>query len=243
MCRGWGEIYLAEPRDEHGVLVSLREYEEKCARHDKEVERQMKESLENMTDLGTELDKQVDAMIAAGPRYQAPQESRIDTMRARGAADVLSHPRAPTAAMKPTASSLQKSRKPAFSVLSSREAPGPTNPSPMRHTAAEAISKNTIGFPRARHAPSIIPPKLKKAIKIAEVNKKPPINQRDIHPARFCELYGTPPEGSDMWLRLREHELLGEEVREYDVAGDVFNTNFYPAEEDDGEVFQLSMPS
>ena len=59
------EIYLNQPTDEHGVLLSFREYEDKCARYDKEVEQQIKESLDHMPDLGAELDKKVDAMIAA----------------------------------------------------------------------------------------------------------------------------------------------------------------------------------
>jgi hypothetical protein len=243
MCRGWGDIYLAQSKDEHGVPLSFREYEEKCANYDKEVERQIKESLNDISDHGAELDKQVDAMIAAGPNYKAPKDSKIDTMRARGATDALSHSKVPSVAMKPTASSLQKSRKPVFSVLGSRDSPGPTNPSPMRHAAAEAVSKNTIGFPRARYAPSIIPRQPIQPTKDAELTLRLPVNQLDIHPARFREFYGAPPEGSDMWVRLRQHELLTEEVGEYDVAGDLFDMNFFPPEEDDGVVFELPMPT
>jgi hypothetical protein len=243
LCRGWGEIYLAEHTDEHGVPLFFREYEEKCASYDREVERQVKESLKNVPHLDTELDKQVDAMIAAGPRYKPPEVSRIDTMRARGAADGLSHLKAPSVAIKPTASSLLKSRKPPFSVFSSKVPPGPTNPSPMRHIAAEAVSKNTIGFPRARHAPSIIPQKPKQPTKDPKLSPKSLVRQQDIHPARFRELYGDPPEGSDMWVRLRQHELLMKEVGEYDVAGDLFDTNFSPPEDNDDEVFQLPMPA
>jgi hypothetical protein len=243
ICRGWEEIYLAEPTDEHGVPLSFREYEEKCARYDREVERQIQESLKEIPELDSELDKQVDAMIAAGPRSKPPQVARVDTMRARGAADALSHSKVPLVATKPTASSLQKSRKPAFSVLSSRDPPIASNPSSMRHTAAAAVSKTTIGFPRARPAPSIIPQKSKQARKDTNPTPKHSINQQDIHPARFRELYGDPPEGSDMWVRLRQHELLTEEVGEFNIADELFDTNSFPPEEEDEEVFQLSLPS
>ena len=243
ICRGFGEIYLTQPKDEHGVALSFREYEEKCARHDKEVERQIKESLDNMPDLVAELDKKVDAMIVAGPRSKEPEDSRIDTMRARRAADALSHSKVLPVAMKPTASSLQKSKKATFAVLNARNPPGPSNPSSMRHVAAEVISKNTIGFPKARHAPSIIPSRTKQPMDNAETTSKSPVKQSEIHPARFRELYGDPPEGSDMWVRLRQHEMSMEDVVEYDVAGDLYGTNFFAPEEDDGEVFQLQMPS
>ena len=243
ICRGFGEIYLSQPKDEHGVALSFREYEEKCARYDKEVERQIKESLDNMPDMVAELDKKVDAMIAAGPRSKEPEDSRIDTMRARRAADALSHSKALPVAMKPTASSLQKSKKATFAVLNTRNPPGPSNPSPMRHVAAEVISKNTIGFPKARNAPSIIPSRSKQPMNNAETSSKLPVKQSEIHPARFRELYGDPPEGSDMWVRLRQHEMSMEDVVEYDVAGDLYGTNFFALEEGDGEVFQLQMPS
>ena len=244
MCRGFGEIYFAEPKDEHGVSLSLREYEEKCAQYDREVERQIEESLNNLSDPGAELDNQVDAMILAGPKSKAATDSGIDTIRARRAADALSQSKIPSVAMKPTSSSLQKSRrKPTFSVLKSSETPGPTNPSPMRHKAAQALSKNTIGFPRARHAPSILPRRPKQLAKDTEVMASSPIKQSDIHPAHFRELYGDPPEGSDMWIRLRQHDLFMVEVGEYDVADHLFNTNFSPSEDDNGEIFQLPMPS
>jgi hypothetical protein len=243
ICRGFGEIYLTQPTDEHGVPLSFREYEEKCAQYDKEVERQVKESLDQTPDLGTELDKKVDAIIAAGPRRKEPEDSRVDTVRARRAADALSHSKVAHAAMKPTTSSLQKPKKATFSVLNSRNLPSPSNPSPMRHVAAEVVSKNTIGFPKARHAPSIVPPRTKQPTSNTETTSKSPINQLEIHPARFRELYGNPPEGSDMWIRLRQHEMSMEDVVEHDVAGDWHGTNFFASEEDDGEVFQLPMPS
>lgn len=77
----------------------------------------------------------------------------------------------------------------------------------------------------------------------AETTSKSPVKQSEIHPARFRELYGDPPEGSDMWVRLRQYEMSMEDVVEYDVAGDLYGTNFFAPEEDDGEVFQLQMPS
>jgi hypothetical protein len=242
-CRGFGEIYLTPPTDEHGVPLSVREYEEKCARYDKEVERQIRDSLDNMPDPGIELDKKVDAMIAAGPRGNRPEDARIDTLRARRAADALSHSKVPPVAMKPTASSSQKSKKATFSVLNTRKPPGPSYPSPMRHVAAEVVSKNTIGFPKARHAPSIIPPKTKQPTNNADATSQSPVKQSEIHPARFREVYGDPPEGSDMWVRLRQHEMSMGHVVECDKVDDRYGTNFFDPEEDDGEVFQLPIPS
>lgn len=240
MCRGWGEIYLDEPKDEHGVPLRVREYESKCAEYDKEVERQIEESLKSMPDPDAELDKQVDAMIAAGPRKGSAKDSKVSTIRARGAVDALSCSQVPTTATKSTTSSLQKTKKkPTFSVLSASTKPEPTNPSPMRHTAAEAISRNTIGFPRARHAPSILPPKQKHVTTKTPVVPSSVPKQSELHPVRFRELYGEPPEGSDMWLRLREHELLEAELGEDDGLLENIFQGGVSAVEDDEDVFQL----
>lgn len=243
LCRGWEEIYLDEPKDEHGVPLRVKDFEEKSARYDREVERQIEESLRNMPDLGADLDKQVDAMIAAGPRDKRSGESKVDTVRARGAANALSHSKEPSAATKPTSSSLQKTKKkPAFAVLNSQKMPTSTNPSFMRNAAVGAVSKNTIGFPRARHAPSILPPKHKQSAGKTNPHASETPNQSDIHPARFRELYGEPPEGSEMWLRLREHELLMGDVDD-NLANDLFEGGLDELAEEDDEVFQLPMPS
>ena len=64
-----------------------------------------------------------------------------------------------------------------------------------------------------------------------------------MHPARFRDLYGDPPEGSDMWVRLRQHDRLTGEAGEFDSGGELFNTDSLPPEVDDEEVFQLTLPS
>ncbi len=244
LCRGYGGIYFDESKDEHGVPLRIREYEEKCARYDREVERQIEESIRNMPLEDADLDRQVDAIIAAGPRGRLPNWSKMDTIKAREAADALSKSPVPSVATKPTTSSLQKTKKkPAFSVLNSQKAPGPANLSPMRHTAAEAVSKNTIGFPRARKAPSILPPKQKQPTTKVRTGSSAIPNQSEIHPARFRELYGDPPEGSEMWLRLREHELLMAELDEGDDdLNSIFQGRVTPLVEEDEDVFQLPMP-
>jgi hypothetical protein len=226
---GYGEIYCTSPTDDNGV--SLRQ--KKKARQEKlreEIEAKAAEPIvfpRLPTD--EELDAEVDEMIAAGPK------SRLDTVKAKSAASALSGPQArpPSAAMKGTKASEQK-RKPLSNITSSISAPSP-------------VSKNTIGFPKAKKAPSIIPVadqmRQKKAIP-----RPIPIDQSSIHPADFVRLYGQPPIGSSMWDRLKQYELLEEEDIANGVSDTLFDTDFFGAEEpdlglkDDGEVFQLNMP-
>ena len=243
-CRGWQDVY-GEQKDEHGVPLRLKKYEKECAQYDRDVERQIEESLMNLLNADEELDKWVDAMIEAGPKDRPLQDSKVDSLRARGAAAALSQSKVPSAAMKPTASSLQKRKNPALSVLGSKNAPGPTNPSPMRQTAAAVVSKNTIGFPNARKPPSIVPRhnsyKDTKNVQSAKSVKR---NQMKLHPTEFQELFGEPPAGSEMWLRLREHENRLKSLESDDAFADSLDdTNFFALEGEDEEVFQLAMPS
>lgn len=243
LCRGWAELY-GEPMDEHGIPVRVKKQEELYARSVKGLEENWMRELAKPEPYHEDpADEQVVAMIAAGPKKQLPEESQIDTLRARGAANALSQSCVPAAALRTTASSLQKKKRPAFSVLGSKKIPGPTNPSPMRNASAAAISKNTIGFPRARNAPTILPHLHKQAAAKPSSRKRQETNQSNIPPRLFRELYGEPPPGSEMWIRFHDHGLFDKDIEEEgDLADDLYATDFF-APEDEEELFQLPMPA
>ncbi|KPI45832.1 uncharacterized protein AB675_601 [Cyphellophora attinorum] len=226
---GYGEIYCTSPTDDNGV--SLRQ--KKLARQQKLKEEMEAKASEPIVfpklPTDEELDAEVDQMLAAGPK------SRLDTAKARSAASVLSEPgiRLPSAALKGTKASDQK-RKPLSNITTSSPAPS-------------SVSKNTIGFPKARKAPSILP--AADQIRQKKVASKPiPIEQSSIHPRDFVQLYGQPPIGSSMWDRLKQYELLEEQDIANGVSDTLFDTDFLGAEEpdlalkDDGVVFQLNTP-
>lgn len=195
-----------------------------------------------------ELNKKVDDMIAAGPKRQRPALSRVDTFQAKSAAAALSdaQPRPPSVASKQTHASEQKQKgllglgrtKPAISRQ-------PIASNPVGHAA---LSKNTIGFPKAKKAPSIIPKGLQPQKSTMAPTPKPvKVDQTKIHPRDFRDLYGSPPAESDMWFRLKNHELLEREIsgdNNDDIANDLFETDFFPFENSklDDEDFQLPMP-
>lgn len=74
------------------------------------------------------------------------------------------------------------------------------------------------------------------------------VHQSKIHPKDFVRLYGQPPVESNMWFRLKEFELLEEEMKEEqdELSQELFDTNFFSCgreyDDDDDEVFQLPMP-
>jgi hypothetical protein len=192
-----------------------------------------------------ELDAKVDAMIAAGPKRL--NDSRVDTVKAKSAAMLLSeqasNPKLPAVATKQTAASASR-RQPLQSALPSRTRPlRSTRPAPVN------VSKNTIGFPKAKAAPSIIP-KSSRPVQ-TKTNAKPPakkISQDDIHPKDFVRLYGQPPVESKMWERLLRHDLLEEELKREEEA-DGQNALFDDVDDllrgdlaNEVDVFQLEMP-
>ncbi|KAI1614628.1 hypothetical protein EDD36DRAFT_474499 [Exophiala viscosa] len=231
----------ASPKDENGISLRLKKEEEENRRFE---EKRIRESLKVLDTpiLPTteELNIQVDAMIAAGPKRQGPQTSRVDTAKARSAAAALSQPqpRLPAAAMRPTQASEQK-KTGILPAMKSKALPARTAPMPSRPGHTD-VSRNTIGFPKAKKAPSIIPNSIRETRPVK-------VDQHKIHPKEFRDLYGTPPIESDMWFRLRAYELLDDaNVKEGadDLADGLFEADFFPFENLrlDDEDFQLPMP-
>ena len=234
--------YFDSPKDKNGLSIRLKKEEEEWNKLNEERNQEaLKDVDKPIFPTLAELNKQVDAMIAAGPRKKRAPLSRVDSTEARSAVVALSEPqpRLPFAAMKPTQASQQKQKgilpttKP--KPLGAREPPASTR---FHHAA---LSKNTIGFPKARKAPSIIPRSG------GSIPPKPVrIDQATIHPRDFRDLYGSPPAESDMWFRLKKYELLEEDLAkdENDAEEDLFDSDFFPFDNAklDDEDFQLPMP-
>lgn len=245
----YNDSYNQSPKDKNGMSIRLKEEEERYQRWMKQEEEKASRYLDSLAlPTSEELNKQVDAMIAAGPKRQRPAFSRVDSMQARSAAAALSEPqpKLPSVVTKPTKASEQKQK--AFLPLGKSKPSNPQPASVISRSGHAAISKNTIGFPKAKKAASIIPSGLPSQ-RVGGVSGSKPvkIDQTKIHPKDFRDLYGSPPLESDMWFRLREHELLEEAIAKDDADGladDLFESDFFPFDNSklDDEDFQLPMP-
>lgn len=247
--RAHGAFYHSgSPTDEHGMSLRLKKEEEDWKRMDEE---RVKKSLDAIDKpifpTLDQLNKQVDDMIAAGPKKKRSPLSRVDSTEARSAVALLSEPqpRLPSAAMKPTQASDQK-KKGMTSGIRPNPVAARTVSAPSRSNHA-AVSKNTIGFPKAKKAPSIIPRGVgAERGGPAAVSKPIKIDQASIHPRDFRDLYGSPPEESDMWFRLKQYELLENNLAKVDDdhKEELFDSDFFPFDNAklDDEDFQLPMP-
>ncbi len=247
LSRDFGELYCNSPKDENGISLRLKKEEADWRRFDEErIQKSLQELDLAPLPTSEDLNRQVDAMIAASSKQQRPQMSRVDTIKARSAAAALSQsqPRLPTAALRPTQASEHKKRG-IIPIMKSKPAYASPAPSSSR-IAHAAVSKNTIGFPKARKPPSIIPKSGGNERSGATVAKPVKIDQSKIHPKDFRDLYGSPPVESDMWFRLKAYELLETDGPgdDDDLVDDLFEPDFFPFENSklDDEDFQLPMP-
>ncbi|KIX93310.1 uncharacterized protein Z520_10953 [Fonsecaea multimorphosa CBS 102226] len=247
---GYGVVYpYGSPKDESGMSIRHKKEEEEWQKFDAErVNKSLEGIAEPVFPTPGKLDAEVDSMIAAGPKKKRPELSRVDTMQAKSAAAALSGSRLhlPAATRKTTQASEQK-KKAILPVTRVTQSTRPRRLSSSR-TTHTAVSKNTIGFPKAKKAPSIIPRSAETGrCGITSASKPIKISQASIHPRDFRDLYGSPPEESDMWFRLKQYELLEQDMAQDegdDLANDLFETDFFPFENAklDDEDFQLPIP-
>lgn len=203
--RGVGEIYFQSPKDENGFSISLKRQEEADKRSlDRDLEHLLHiPAPESLADPGTK----------SAMRPQVKQ-SNVNTLRAKSAADALSrtatvrtHQRLPSAATRETTASKSK-RKPAFTVAQDSD---------VRRSVPAPVSKQTIGFPKAKKAASILPASFRQQSQnkpstssIAQNPDSESTNSVDVtnmSPQKFLDVHGEPAVGSELWYQLLDLEI------------------------------------
>lgn len=205
-ARGWDRIYENSAVGKDGLTHKERETQKEEAAYDKRIDDLIREQV-NKIDLleidGPESPKKPCAAEArrtkALPRTTVTRS--IPTQRAsRSAARALSNQLKPAVPVRPKVRT--STRAGLTSALTSRKrAPAPANPSSMRHTAAVANSRSTVGYSRGRRVSSTL-----KTQPAGRKETQPPVRkgttkQSILSPEKYVELYGLPPMGSEMWSK------------------------------------------
>lgn len=163
MFRGYGRIYDASPKDENGFSVRLKKEEEEYRAYQAQQERELTQRARLELSQPLKLQLLDDFDLEIENTTSRIHESNPDTVRSKSAATALSGTttataacrnatRLPSAALKQTASSkLKITNKPKSAILKSQSTSSSTTSRPL------SVSKNTIGFPKARKPPSIVP--------------------------------------------------------------------------------------
>ncbi|KAL9612416.1 MAG: hypothetical protein Q9204_008962 [Flavoplaca sp. TL-2023a] len=130
-----------------------------------------------------------------------PMKSKGPTIStSKAAATALSSSKRPVLAAKPQ----QKSTAPikrSLPILSrNRKTPPPTNPSEMRHAAAVATSKTTMGYSKGRATSAT----MRKTVLPGKENLVPEVvPDYSLPPGAFIKRYGVPRYGSEKWLECK----------------------------------------
>lgn len=120
-------------------------------------------------------------------------------LKSKSAAAALAHPKISAPMAKGASKPGPPSTKPRLTtslVSRPKKIPAPTNPSNMRHTAAVAASKTTMGYAKGRSTSA----SLRKTVLPKEDAKMP---DTSLPPAEYIQRYGVPPLGTEMWLRCK----------------------------------------
>ena len=186
---------------------------------------------------------EIEAETAPLPKKSTPSYGP-SALKTKAANATLSQPKAsaltPKITSKPGGPSA-KSRLNSNLVSRPRKTALPTNPSPMRHTAATAASKTTMGYSKGRAASAT----LRKTVLPA---KPPKTNENEIPdaemaPADYIQRYGVPKFGSEMWIRCKSSgcfdEAQGPSLEEIFGGGQPGGLGAYLREEAEQD-FQLT---
>lgn len=261
--RGWHKLFVDEEVGEDGLTRKQREIKAEQEAYDKRMDALIQEQVDNMELLGINVrqfpDEPCAEEVAAEimrKREQKQQPAKrvivdrsISTVRSRNAARMLSHQSRPTVAPpvpKPKPKPKPKVRfSSGFSRPKKPQQQTPSNPSTMRHAAATASSRTTVGYSKGRRLSANLRQKAattnKKQQRQSSMNQEGPAsnNPADIlSPERYMELYGSPPFGSEMWSRCKAAGLFDSAFERVESEEEV---PLFPMEDEEAENFQLTL--
>ena len=145
-------------------------------------------------------------------RKKSTPSNGLSALKTKTATATLSQPKGSALALKAiskTGVPSAKSRLNSNLVSRPQRTAVPTNPSPMRHTAATAASKTTMGYSKGRAASAT----LRKTVLPAKPTKtdENAIPDTEMAPADYIQRYGVPKFGSEMWIRCKNSGCFDED--------------------------------
>lgn len=124
----------------------------------------------------------------------------------------------------------------------------PANPSPMRHTAAVASSRSTLGYSKGREALAALKEETGKTKSSSKTSK--PTNKKkgekenetdSLSPELYMQLYGPPAFGTEMWSRCEIAGYFDDEAKTTEELLGIDSPNVDDAfvEDEESANFQL----
>lgn len=147
--------------------------------------------------------KRTMAAIGRNPpdSYEKPSKVKGPTIgTSKAAVAALSQSKRSALSTKPPVQPSAPAKKPTSILARGKKTPPPTNLSNMRHTAAVAASKTTMGYAKGRATSA----NLRKTVLPGKENQVPEVTpDYSLAPAVFIQRYGVPRYGSEKWLECK----------------------------------------
>jgi hypothetical protein len=217
MIRGWEQVYLHGPVGKDGLSKRERQLKEDSIAYDRLVDQMIQKQVDEMPLAGVNFREDPDEPCWAEIEQQRQKEQHVksnalkvarsravSTIKSRDAASALSTSARSIVPTTNRGRSVDLTAKKTPSILASKKSvvPPPTNPSYMRHAAATASSRTTVGYSKGRVVSSVLPSKS------SQSSLKMKSSTSILSPEKYMELYGAPPMGSEMWERCEAAGLL-----------------------------------
>ncbi|KAL8856640.1 MAG: hypothetical protein Q9178_006796 [Gyalolechia marmorata] len=139
-------------------------------------------------------------LMIHGPSKKPTKTEGPSMSTSKAAATALSNTKRPVLAAKQQQKSIAPVKKTMPMVFRTRKTPPPTNPSEMRHAAAVAASKATMGYSKGRATSAT----MRKTVLPGKENQVPTVvPDYSLPPAAFIKRYGVPRIGSEKWLECK----------------------------------------
>lgn len=208
LMRGWFDHYYAQV-DENGLSKSEKEFEESLAKALKEGDERVLKALkedtwtvgdvpETFPDLGENPEVQTRSKaVGQIKKSTLMYDKGLATVASRKAASALSV--APKTSVIPVKTKQPRSTASFLARGKKDVVPAPTNSSAMRHTAAAAASRSTIGYTKGRSASSVINKTSRNLPR--SISNLSHASDSTITPARFAQK--SAEVGNDEWRRLK----------------------------------------
>ncbi|KAL8851754.1 MAG: hypothetical protein Q9221_003364 [Calogaya cf. arnoldii] len=141
-----------------------------------------------------------------------PTKARGPTMgTSKAAATALSNTKLPVLTAKPPQKSIAPVKRSMPIMSRNKKTPPPTNPSGMRHAAAVAASKTTMGYSKGRATSAT----MRKSVLPGKENQVPEVvPDYSLPPGAFIKRYGVPRYGSEKWLECKIAGCFDEDYTE-----------------------------
>ncbi|KAF3481802.1 uncharacterized protein GIQ15_04561 [Arthroderma uncinatum] len=251
--RGWEKLYEDNSVGPDGLTAKEREAKELDEAYDKQIDALIQAQIDSIGTL--ELEGELDDRVESRPTSRATSratsrssrsERSVSTLRSRNAAQAL--------AMDPKGSVRTRS-SPRLAAKAAAKAPPkttmkkttePSNPSSMRHTAAVASSRSTLGYSKGRDVLSALQGESEPArAKTMTLRKKKAEKEKEaesiLSPERYMQLYGPPPFGSEMWMRCKIAGYFEEEVKSTEELLEMDGLDDAYVEDEESANFQLTL--